>query len=127
MGKDKKKAAGQADDRGRLKVNENYQTDVPHIYAAGDVIGFPSLASTSLEQGRLASCHAFGESCVSMPHLFPFGIYSIPEISMVGKTEEELTHDRTIGSGRAPVDPSDIRAVSEAMARADIGGRLRPE
>jgi NAD(P) transhydrogenase len=82
-----------ADDRGRLKVNGNYQTDVPHIYAAGDVIGFPSLASTSLEQGRLASCHAFGQACVSMPHLFPFGIYAIPEISMVGKNEEELTKD----------------------------------
>ena len=87
-------AAGlEADERGRLKVNENYQTAVPHIYAAGDVIGFPSLASTSLEQGRFAACHAFGATCVSMPHLFPFGIYSIPEISMVGKNEEELTRD----------------------------------
>jgi NAD(P) transhydrogenase len=85
-------AAGlRADDRGRLKVDENYRTEVPHIYAAGDVIGFPSLASTSLEQGRLASCHAFGAPCHSMPDLFPFGIYAIPEISMVGKTEQELT------------------------------------
>lgn len=80
-----------ADDRGRLKVNAHYQTDVPHIYAAGDVIGFPSLASTSLEQGRLASCHAFGAPCRSMPELFPFGIYAIPEISMVGRTEQDLT------------------------------------
>ncbi len=87
-------AAGlSADERGRLKVNENYQTGVPHIYAVGDVVGFPALASTSLEQGRLAACHAFGVPAASMPQLFPFGIYSIPEISMVGKTEEELTKD----------------------------------
>ena len=82
-----------ADERGRLKVNEHYQTAVPHIYAVGDVVGFPSLASTSLEQGRLAACHAFGVPARSMPQLFPYGIYSIPEISMVGKTEEELTKD----------------------------------
>ena len=80
-----------ADDRERLKVNEHYQTDVPHIYAAGDVIGFPALASTAMEQGRLATCHAFGIPTNSMPELFPYGIYSIPEISMVGKTEEQLT------------------------------------
>ncbi len=87
-------AAGlEADDRGRLKVNESYQTAQPHIYAVGDVIGFPALASTSMEQGRMASCHAFGVACESMPHLFPIGIYSVPEISMVGKTEEELTKE----------------------------------
>jgi NAD(P) transhydrogenase len=87
-------AAGlEADDRGRLEVNGFYQTKQPHIYAAGDVIGFPSLASTSLEQGRLAACHAFGVACQSMPHLYPIGIYSVPELSMVGKTEEELTKD----------------------------------
>ena len=80
-----------ADERGRLKVNSNFQTDVPDIYAAGDVIGFPSLASTSMEQGRLAACHAFGIEAKSVPELFPFGIYTIPEISMVGRTEEELT------------------------------------
>jgi NAD(P) transhydrogenase len=85
-------AAGlKADDRGRLKVNEHYQTEVPHVYAAGDVIGFPSLASTSLEQGRLAACHAFGVEATSTPALFPYGIYTIPEISYVGKNEEELT------------------------------------
>lgn len=80
-----------ADDRGRLKVNENYQTAVPNIYAVGDVIGFPSLASTSMEQGRLAACHAFGIEAKVVPELFPYGIYTIPEISMVGKNEEELT------------------------------------
>ncbi len=86
------KAAGlKADDRGRLQVNEHYQTAVPHIYAVGDVIGFPSLASTSMEQGRLASAHAFKVPASSIPALFPYGIYTIPEISMVGKTEEELT------------------------------------
>jgi NAD(P) transhydrogenase len=85
-------AAGlSADGRGRLKVNAHYQTEVPHIYAVGDVIGFPALASTSQEQGRLAVCHAFGVPAASMPALFPFGVYSIPEISMVGKTEEALT------------------------------------
>lgn len=81
------------DNRGRLKVNENYQTEVPHIYAVGDVIGFPSLASTSMEQGRKASCHAYGEPATSLPELFPVGIYSIPEISMVGKTEAQLTEE----------------------------------
>ncbi len=85
-------AAGlKPDDRGRLKVNEHYQTEIPHIYAAGDVIGFPSLASTSLEQGRLAACHAFDVETKSTPALFPYGIYTIPEISYVGKNEEELT------------------------------------
>jgi NAD(P) transhydrogenase len=85
------KAGLVADDRERLKVNENYQTAVPHIYAAGDVIGFPALASTAMEQGRLAVCHAFGVPTKSFPELFPYGIYAIPEISMVGKTEAQLT------------------------------------
>ncbi len=81
------------DDRGRLRVNEQLQTEVPHIYAVGDVIGFPSLASTSMEQGRLAACHAFRVEARSVPALFPYGIYTIPEISMVGRTEEELTDE----------------------------------
>jgi NAD(P) transhydrogenase len=88
-------AAGlQADTRGRLKVNEFFQTDVPHIYATGDVIGFPALASTSMEQGRLASCHMFGIPFEHMPDHFPYGIYTIPEISMIGETEETLTANR---------------------------------
>jgi NAD(P) transhydrogenase len=74
-------------------VNEHYQTEVPHIYAAGDVIGFPALASTSMEQGRLATCHAFELECVSRPQLFPYGIFAIPEISMVGRSERELTRE----------------------------------
>lgn len=80
-----------ADARGRLEVDKSYRTNVPHIFAAGDIIGFPSLASTSMEQGRLATCSALGQKCTSMPHLFPYGIYTIPEISYVGKTERELT------------------------------------
>lgn len=85
-------AAGiRADGRGRLSVNEHYQTQVPHIYAVGDVIGFPSLASTSMEQGRYAALHAFGREAHHVPELFPFAIFTIPEISMVGRTEEELT------------------------------------
>lgn len=83
-----------ADSRGNVKVNEFYQTEVPHIYAAGDLIGFPSLASTSMEQGRLATRHAFGLSLHSHPELFPFGVYAVPEMSMVGKTEEELTKEK---------------------------------
>ena len=79
----------EADRRGRIPVNDDYQTVVPHIYAAGDVIGFPSLASTSMEQGRHAACHAFGAEVASQPELFPFGIYAVPEISMVGLTEQE--------------------------------------
>ena len=81
------------DDKNRLIVDEYYRTSVPNIYAVGDVIGFPALASTSAEQGRLAACHAFGLDTVSSPELFPFGIYAVPEISMVGKTEQELQKD----------------------------------
>ena len=80
-----------SDERGLLKVNEHFQTNIPNIYAVGDVIGFPSLASTSMEQGRLAACHAFGIPTQSSPELFPYGIYTIPEISTVGRNEEELT------------------------------------
>ncbi len=84
-------AAGlKADDRGRLTVDGEYRTTVPHIFAAGDVIGYPSLATTSAEQGRLAACYAFGVEAKPMAH-FPIGIYAIPEISMVGETEQELT------------------------------------
>ncbi len=80
-----------ADPRGRLQTNEHYQTDVSNIYAVGDVIGFPSLASVSMMQGRLAICHAFGVPARSAPELFPYGIYTIPEISYVGQREDQLT------------------------------------
>jgi len=85
-------AAGLAvDGRGRLAVNAHYQTAVPHIYAAGDVIGFPSLAASSMEQGRLAGSHMFGVNGNHVAENLPYGIYTIPEISMIGKTEQELT------------------------------------
>ena len=78
------------DDRGRIAVDQNtFQTAVPHIYAAGDIIGFPSLASTSMEQGRIAACHALGEEAPEPAEFFPYGIYTIPEISTVGITEEQ--------------------------------------
>jgi len=83
-----------ADGRGKLVVDDNFCTAVPHIYAAGDVIGFPALASTSMEQGRLASCHMFGKPGKMPPALIPYGIYTIPEISMVGHTEEQLTQQK---------------------------------
>ena len=80
-----------ADDRGRLGVDADFRTPVAHVYAAGDVIGYPNLAATSSEQGRLAACHAFGIPAGAMGTHFPVGIYAIPEISMVGATEQELT------------------------------------
>ncbi|SPL90221.1 Soluble pyridine nucleotide transhydrogenase [[Actinomadura] parvosata subsp. kistnae] len=83
-----------ADDRGRIKVDENYATEVPHIYAVGDVIGFPALAATSMEQGRLAAQHACGEPAGDLHELPPIGIYTIPEISFVGKSEDELTREK---------------------------------
>jgi NAD(P) transhydrogenase len=79
------------DERGKLAVNENFQTSAPHIYAAGDVIGFPALASTSARQGRLATCHAFNVQEAIMDVPLPYGIYAIPEISLVGANEDELT------------------------------------
>ena len=85
-------AAGlDADERGRLHVDAYFRTEVPHIFAAGDVIGYPSLAATSSEQGRLAACAAFGVEAGPMASHFPIGVYSIPEISMVGAPEHVLT------------------------------------
>jgi len=104
----------EADGRGRLAVNEGFQTDVPHIYAAGDVIGPPALASTAMEQGRLASCHMFGVPCKNVPELLPFGIYSIPEISFVGRTERQLTEQKV------PYEAGVARF--EEVARAQIVG-----
>jgi NAD(P) transhydrogenase len=109
------------DPRGKIKVNENYQTDVPHIYAAGDVIGFPALASTSMEQGRLASCRMFGAPSEHMPELFPYGIYTIPEISTVGQTEEKLT------AARVPyeVGISKFNELAKSMMLGDETGMLK--
>ncbi|WP_306252649.1 Si-specific NAD(P)(+) transhydrogenase [Parvularcula sp. IMCC14364] len=81
----------ETDHRGRLSVDRHsFETDVPGIYAAGDVIGFPSLASTSMEQGRIACCHAFDVTIEDVPEHFPYGIYAVPEISMIGMTEEQI-------------------------------------
>jgi NAD(P) transhydrogenase len=91
---DLENAGVEADARGRIKVNAHFQTTVPHIYAAGDVIGFPSLAAASMEQGRIASLHMFGLAMPDRPQLVPYGIYTIPEISMVGATEQQLTSAR---------------------------------
>ncbi|HVG89133.1 MAG: Si-specific NAD(P)(+) transhydrogenase [Gaiellales bacterium] len=97
-------AAGlEADSRGRIEVGPDYRTSQPHIFAAGDVIGFPSLAATSMEQGRLAALTAFDRPAKSMPNLLPYGIYTVPEISFVGLTERELTESAVpyvVGFGR---------------------------
>lgn len=109
------------DGRGRIKVNRHYQTAVPHIYAVGDVIGFPSLASTSMEQGRLAVCHAFNIETRSTPELFPYGIYTIPEISIVGRNEEELTeHGAPYEIGKAQ-----YREIARGQIIGDSNGLLK--
>jgi NAD(P) transhydrogenase len=88
------KAGLEADSRGRIKVDDDFRTTAPHVYAVGDVIGFPALAATSMEQGRRAAYHACGEPVETpMQDAQPIGIYTIPEISYVGKTEDELTED----------------------------------
>ena len=115
-------AAGlQADPRGKIQVNGKFQTAVPHIYGAGDVIGFPALASTSMEQGRLASCHMFGAPAEHMPELFPYGIYTIPEISMVGQTEEKLT------AAKVPyeVGIAKYAELAKSMMLGDESGMLK--
>ncbi len=92
-GLDLHRAGLEADRRGRIAVDEHYRTKVPHIYAVGDVIGFPALAATSMEQGRAAAYHACGEPAGRMDGLQPIGIYTIPEISFVGRTEDQLTEE----------------------------------
>jgi NAD(P) transhydrogenase len=115
-------AAGlNADSRGRISVNKYFQAAVENIYAVGDVIGFPSLASTSGEQGRLSACHAFGAPMESMPELFPYGIYSIPEISMVGKGEEELTKEGV----HYEVGKAEYREIARGTIMGDDSGMLK--
>ncbi|MGE0642349.1 MAG: Si-specific NAD(P)(+) transhydrogenase [Nitrospira sp.] len=104
------------DQQGQLPVNAHYQTAIPHIYAAGDVIGFPALAATSMEQGRLATCHAFQVPDVHEIKVIPYGIYSIPEVSMVGQTEEDLM--------TACIPHATGRALFREMARGHISGEL---
>jgi NAD(P) transhydrogenase len=110
-----------ADARGRIAVDPQFRTSVPHIFAAGDVIGYPSLAATSSEQGRLAACHAFGVNAAPMADHFPIGIYSVPEISMVGSTEQTLTKDKVpyeIGIAR-------YREIARGQILGDDSGLLK--
>jgi NAD(P) transhydrogenase len=101
-------------ERGYIPVNEYFQTSAPHIYAGGDVIGYPALASTSMEQGRLAARHAFGAPTHTFPTFFPLGIYTIPEISCCGYTEEELQQKNV---------PHEVgRAYYYEIARSHIAG-----
>ncbi len=109
------------DARGRLQVNEHFQTTVPHIYAVGDIIGFPALASTSMQQGRLAACHAFGVPAPRESRLLPYGIYAIPEISMVGHNEDDLTLAGTpyaVGMAR-------YREIARGQLIGDENGMLK--
>jgi len=109
------------DAQGHLAVDANYQTTAAGVYAAGDVIGFPSLASTSAEQGRVAACHAFGIPVTSVPAHFPFGIYTIPEISMVGATEQGLTAEKIpYEAGRAH-----YREIARAQIIGEATGLLK--
>jgi NAD(P) transhydrogenase len=115
-------AAGlEADDRGRIAVDANYQTKVPGIYAAGDVIGFPSLASVSMEQGRMAAAAALGIKITTHPETYPYGIYTIPEMSFAGKTEEQLTKEDV----PYEVGLAYYRETARGQIRGDTTGRLK--
>ncbi len=115
-------AAGlEADARGRIFVDDEYRTKVDHIYAVGDVIGFPALAATSMDQGRLAAYHAFGEPCKGMTELQPIGIYSIPEVSYVGASEVDLTKD----SIPYEVGVSRYRELARGQIAGDSYGMLK--
>lgn len=111
----------EADARGRIFVDDNFATKVDHIYAVGDVIGFPALAATSMEQGRLAAYHAFGEPTKGMMDLQPIGIYSIPEVSYVGLTEVDLTKD----SIPYEVGVSRYRELARGQIAGDSYGMLK--
>lgn len=118
---DVEQAGLEIDSRGRIFVDDNYQTKVDHIYAVGDVIGFPALAATSMDQGRLAAYHAFGEPCKGMTELQPIGIYSIPEVSYVGATEVDLTD----GSVPYEVGVSRYRELARGQIAGDSYGMLK--
>src|SRR6202045_676382 len=116
-------AAGglEADARGRIPVDENYQTKQPHVYAVGDVIGVPSLGSVSMEQGRIAAARAFGMPTNSNRANYPYGIYTIPEISFIGKTEEQLTEEGV----PYEVGMAFFREIARGQIRGDTTGRLK--
>jgi NAD(P) transhydrogenase len=116
-------AAGlEADNRGRIPVNEHFRTAIEHIFAVGDVVGFPSLASVSMEQGRIAAARAFNDSLASSnPSFYPYGIYTIPEISFIGKTEEQLTDEDV----PYEVGMAYYRETARGQIRGDTTGRLK--
>lgn len=115
------KAGLEADNRGRISVDEHFRTEMDHIYAVGDVIGFPALAATSMDQGRLAAYHAFGETDVALTPIQPIGIYSVPEVSYVGATEVELT-DKSIPY---EVGVSRYRELARGHIAGDSHGMLK--
>lgn len=115
-------AAGlEADSRGRIQVDADYRTKQPHIFAVGDVIGFPSLASVSMEQGRIAAARAYKIPAQSNPATYPYGIYTIPEISFIGKTEEQLTDEDV----PYEVGVAYYREIARGQIRGDTTGRLK--
>jgi NAD(P) transhydrogenase len=110
-----------ADDRGRIKVDADFRTTQPHIFAVGDVIGFPSLASVSMEQGRIAAARAFGLDVQSDPAGYPYGIYTIPQISFIGKTEEQLTDSDV----PYEVGVAYYREIARGQISGHVDGRLK--
>ena len=114
-------AAGlEADRRGRVRCNEDFRTEVPHIYAVGDLVGFPALASASMEQGRRAACHLMGCDYKPFVHM-PYGLFTIPEIAMVGKTEQELTSEQVpyeVGTAR-------FNEIARGQIAGENGGLLK--
>lgn len=115
------KAGLEADPRGRLSVDEHYQTEVDGIYAVGGVIGFPDLVSTSQVQGRLAACHAFGAPTSGFPSLFPYAVKTIPEVGMVGVTEAELTEQGV----RYEVGKAQFEETMQSVIRGQPSGFLK--
>ena len=115
------KAGIEADARGRIPVDAEYRTQQPHIFAVGDVIGFPSLASVSMEQGRMAAAIAFHRPAQTNPAAYPYGIYTIPEISFIGKTEEQLTDEDV----PYEVGVAYYREIARGQIRGDTTGRLK--
>src|ERR1700760_3800764 len=112
----------ESDSRGRIPVDKDFRTKVPTIFAVGDVIGFPSLASVSMEQGRVAAARAFGDGDIlPNPGLYPYGIYTIPEISFIGKTEEQLTEEDV----PYEVGVAYYREIARGQIRGDTTGRLK--
>ena len=112
----------EADNRGRIPVDKDFRTKAPNIFAVGDVIGFPSLASVSMEQGRIAAARAFGDDTIlSNPSFYPYGIYTIPEISFIGKTEEQLTEEDV----PYEVGVAYYREIARGQIRGDTTGRLK--